>query len=298
MLNQNPDLQQVTTQVPTAFDKPLKSNYRTDKEGIIPSNLYTVISREKSLAIMQFLFWFVIFLASVTGIILNYFFNTVHNPKQGIGWYVLCGVVFLISLSLFAKALTRHKSWKRTQKNCKENCLSGNFAAITIIPDTFRSISFKKLRLSWCFAFFLTYFGIFNFILIGLLFTWNGVWHIQTGQPGDTLYININIVWEQVLNNAFGNVYTLLWIDLAVAIAVSVLFVIMQMYDRKRIAELSELLGSDAATYKTSVHAELRNENKAWIKAYIIIFIIVVLLPLALFFYLVWKGVIKRGSKK
>ncbi|MFV8419135.1 MSC_0882 family membrane protein [Mycoplasma sp. HF3V] len=291
----NNDLQQITTQVPQTLETTVETQLASDPQRIIATPVYNVIKREKRLTILQFLFWFTIFLVSIAGILVNYFLNTRVNKNQRIAWYILVGIAFLISLSLFAKALTKNKAWRRTEQMCRDNYRNGNLAAVTVISDTYRAIRFKLLRLSWLFAFFMTYFAIFNGVILLLLNLWEGHWVVNINNAN--LNFNLDLNWEKILNEAFGNVYVLLYVDLAVAVGFTVLFVLMVMYDRKRYIEASTFLGTDATAIKNAVNAELKNENKAWIKAYIIVFIIVVLLPLALFCYLVWRGIFKRGKK-
>ncbi|MHA3828750.1 MSC_0882 family membrane protein [Mycoplasma sp. Z1473D] len=291
----NNDLNQVTTQVPQTLEATMESKLTPDPQKTIATPVYNLIKREKHITIMQFLFWFILFLISIAGILTNYFLNTRVDKNQGIAWYVLVGILFLISLSLFTKALTKNKSWRRTEQMCRDNYKNGNLAAVTVIADSYRGIRFKLLRLSWIFAFFMTYFLLFNGAILLLLNLWDGHWIVEVNNP--TIKFNMDLDWLKILNNAFGDVYVLLYIDLAVIIGISILFVLMIMYDRKRYMEASTFLGADASTIKNAVNLELKNENKAWIKAYIIIFIIVVLLPFALLFYLIYKGVIKRGKK-
>ncbi|SJZ58058.1 MSC_0882 family membrane protein [Mycoplasmopsis verecunda] len=291
----NGDLQQVTTPVPNTLEVTTETKVKKDPLKIIPDAINTTLQREKTLNLIQFLFWFIIFLASIAGILTNYFLNTAVDKNKGIGWYVLLSFVFLLSLSLFAKALTKQKSWRHAISMCRENYSHGNIAAVTVIPDTYRAIRLKILRYTWLFAFFITYFALFNGVLLFLLNVWDGVWNIEVNNPN--LKFNINIHWKEVLDNAFGNVYVLLWVDFGVALGFTAIYVLALMYDRKRYTEVATLLGADAATIKNAVNAEIKSENKAWIKAYIIIFIIVVLLPIALLCYLVWRGIIKRGKK-
>ncbi|MFV8473529.1 MSC_0882 family membrane protein [Mycoplasma sp. 3118] len=291
----NSDLQQITTQVPQTLETTVEAQVASDPQRIIATPVYNVIRREKRLTIMQFLFWFALFLVSIAGILTNYFLNTRVDKNQGIAWYVLVGIVFLVSLSLFAKALTKNKAWRRTEQMCRDNYRNGNLAAVTVISDTYRAIRFKLLRLSWLFAFFMTYFALFNGVILLLLNLWDGHWVLNIDKAN--LKLNLDLDWEKILNGAFGDVYVLLYIDLAVAVGFTFLFVLMVMYDRKRYMEASTFLGTDATAIKNAVNAELKNENKAWIKAYIIVFIIVVLLPLALLCYLIWKGILRRGKK-
>ncbi|MCU9931201.1 hypothetical protein NW733_00130 [Mycoplasmopsis felis] len=68
------------------------------------------------------------------------------------------------------------------------------------------------------------------------------------------------------------------------------------LFDKKRLQDLYHHLYENENTIKFIETVQLlkKNENRMWLKIYIVIFILVVLLPTVLIIYLVYKGLIRR----
>ncbi|MEA4333938.1 MULTISPECIES: MSC_0882 family membrane protein [unclassified Mycoplasma] len=267
-------------------------------KSIVPENILKLFKREKKLALLSFSIWFSIFCLCIVATIINYFVNTFNSKPphtQGIAWYIGISIIFLISLSLWIKALTRRKSWVKTEEITKNSYINGTQMNGVLIAEAYRAITLKMLRLSWIYAFFLTYIGLFIAVVCLLYFT--SPWEVNMGQEGSWIYINSKVEWTDILDNAFGSTKNMLIILGTTIAATAIVFTILRIYDRKRQAEIKLAILNNPEEVVAKTNTDRRLENKAWIKAYIIVFILVVLLPLTVFLYLIWKGVIKRGKK-
>ncbi|QNM93664.1 hypothetical protein H9M94_00080 [Mycoplasma sp. Pen4] len=294
-------VQQLTAEVPATINEEQNRIEEVDSNEILSRPLANTLKREKRIVWFAFWFWFGIFIAAWIGVLMNYFLNTIpgqkeSNPTQGLAWYIMFALIILISFALFIKATFKISAIKKTLVACRESTQSGDiFAANTTITDIFRATTMKKMRLSWIFAFVITYFGLFNLIILMFLNIYGGIWEIHSNSASFKYDITIN--WWAIFDNAFGNVKTLLWVDLGVAFGIITLFVFTNLYDTKRIMDLKKYLGQDANTIITTVNSDKSSENKAWFKVYIIVFVLVVLMPLALLLFLLWRGIIRKGKK-
>ncbi|QDF65131.1 MSC_0882 family membrane protein [Mycoplasma nasistruthionis] len=299
--NQFQVAQQFTAQVPSGINTSMNNvNYQADPKGELPKALYNTFKRERRISLIAMLFWLSVLLISIAGIIATYLvcrFSLQNDQNKGIIYYLFSSVLLLISLIYTVKSSIKRTSWKRGEQKTRDDYAKGNISSISVFQDTYRSLSFKMLRLNWILAFFLTYFGLFT-IIITILYNQSTPWQIGH-KPVDNSSFSffIELKWPEVLNNGFGNTKLLLILSTVFIGIVCVLFTLVRVFDLKRIAEIKENLGADSATIINAVATEKKSENKAWIKSYTIVFIIVVLIPLILFIYLVWRGIIRRGKK-
>ncbi|MCU9934009.1 hypothetical protein NWE61_02240 [Mycoplasmopsis felis] len=99
----------------------------------------------------------------------------------------------------------------------------------------------------------------------------------------------------QKLDEAFGNTKNFVIINSVVLLVSFASVIAFVLFDKKRLQDLYHHLGENENTIKFIETVQLlkKNENRMWLKIYIVIFILV-LLPTVLIIYLVYKGLIRR----
>ncbi|QGZ97399.1 hypothetical protein GE118_01145 [Mycoplasma sp. NEAQ87857] len=270
-----------------------------DKNNQINSDLYSTLVRERKIRLFSILVYLTFFIGSIVAGVINFVLNTkkvvIDNDKSaslGIGWYVLIGAALLISLVFLIKNILKYKNLNATERKIRQNIEHKDTPTYSVFYEIYQGIVFKKLRLNWLFLFFITYFGLFT-LLIFLLKDQ----HIVIGKEGTSGAFNffLDIKFHNVFDKWFGNVEVLAYSLLGVIGGVSLLFTIFKIYDLKRLNALkNHLSGEVAANFFATIEASKKQENRAWLKTYIIIFVLVVLLPLALILFLIYKKVIRR----
>ncbi|MGZ9797612.1 MSC_0882 family membrane protein [Mycoplasma sp. 4013] len=268
-----------------------------DPKGLLNPATQKIIKKEIFIRRISAIFWGVIWGLSVLAIILVVVLKSLDDPYSGIALYVVFSFLFLLSAFLTIKGLIRISGWKKTENSFRQSYAKGDAASSSMFVETFKNLSLKALRIKWIYFFFTTYFVLFNLIVFGL---WSAK-TLEIGTPPSqasgihtNFYLSIN--FQEALDKAFGNVKTMLIIDLVVQLGLTGLLIAVLLYDKKRIQDIDLQLGSDDATAKLKelIQNRKKSENKAWLILYIIIFILVVLIPLAWMLYLVYRKMIRR----
>ncbi|QKT05691.1 MSC_0882 family membrane protein [Mycoplasma sp. OR1901] len=263
---------------------------------------YSIIKKEKRIRYLSFFLWGTLFLLSLIAIGVNYYLNTSVDKNNGIGWYVLIGFILLLSFSVSVKSLIKISGWKNVERNYRSNYSNGDAASSTMFADLYKTLTLKSLRLTWLFVFFATYFILFNLAIVILYF---GIKDITIGRPfnesetNGSLNFHMYVDLVKNLDKTFGNTKTLLGINGGVFAGIFALYLFITLYDKKRIQDVKAQFGTaeSAIAVMKLVEERRATENKAWIKTYIIVFVLVVLLPLVLIIYLAYRGIIRKGKK-
>ncbi|WP_426461273.1 MSC_0882 family membrane protein [Mycoplasma hafezii] len=269
--------------------------YNDPHKQINPS-AFTTIKKEKNIKLISGIIWMVFFLVALIalGIVIGVT-TKADSTSNGVGYYILIGIAMVITLPMGILNFIKLAAWKKTEQSYRHNYTTGDAAASTMFADVYKSVTLKSLRLTWIFGFFLTYFGLFLLVILALYNINGGQWEIGSASESVTGNFHIEIKWQPILDKAFaGDTNRFLVIGLIGIIVVSALYAFVMLYDKKRLYDLKSYLGADAATIINGVADAKRSENKAWLRMYIIVFILVVLLPLAVFIYLAYTRIIRR----
>ncbi|TPR53528.1 MSC_0882 family membrane protein [Metamycoplasma neophronis] len=252
--------------------------------------LLSIFRKEVVSKTFAMLFWLIFVIASIAGAIATYFLITAKEDSKsnGAGYYTLCGIIFLFSLILFIVYAVKLTALKMASRSLRTNIDTVDANIGFHLFELYRSLVLKKLRIIWIYAFFLTYYGIFNLIVFGL--SKAGIWSYS--KQGVDFQIN----FPELLKKAFGNVNILLIIGASIICGITLLFIIIQIHLMRRINEVKYNLGGNVLQLTEIVKNDRKNENKNWLISYWIIFAIVFLVPLLLIGYLIWKGVIRKKS--
>ncbi|BBU47917.1 MSC_0882 family membrane protein [Mycoplasmopsis felis] len=264
----------------------------------INDDFLKIIKKEKIINRVNAWFWTIILLTTLLCVFLNYWFNTRINVNNGIFIYILLGIPFLISIGLSIKYAIIISGWKKSEKRYLKDPSQKNIAN-SIFMDTYKNLNLKIVRLKWLFAIFSTY--LLLFILIISLLYWQiksielGTLPVKEGEQNPTgFYLSIDFI--QKLDEAFGNTKNFVIINSVVLLVSFASVIAFVLFDKKRLQDLYHHLGENENTIKFIETVQLlkKNENRMWLKIYIVIFILVVLLPTVLIIYLVYKGLIRR----
>ncbi|VEU70056.1 MSC_0882 family membrane protein [Mycoplasmopsis glycophila] len=267
--------------------------YEESRDGLNPA-LLSILRKERFIRVLGSLFFGIIaLLATIALIIVG-----VKYKANAIGWYILLGAILLISVPLLVKNLITYTAINKTEKQFRYNQRTGDAASHAMFAEMLKSLVMKSLRITWIYLFFVTYFGLLLLITLALWKINGGVWSIghapEENAGVSSFYLNVN--WDDVLNKMYGNVKSFLSIGLITILGTTIVYLFVILYDKKRKMDLQSQLGSDFATILADINASKRSENKAWLRAYIIIFVLVVLMPLAVFAYLLYKKFIRRAK--
>ncbi|WP_036453027.1 MSC_0882 family membrane protein [Mycoplasma buteonis] len=297
----NDDVNLKTTQVPYGVNEKQPARVYNDPKKQINPSAFTTIKKEKTIKLISALMWMTFFVAALValGIVLSVTLKK-SNPTEelkkinSVGYFILIGLAMVVTLPMTVLNFIKLSAWRRTEQNYRHNYTTGDASAGTMFADVYKSVTLKGLRITWIFLFFLTYFGIFLIIVTALYYKGDTILGTKPSD-GNASNFYIEIKWQEVLNNAFaGKTEQFLIISLIFILIISAVYAFVMLYDKKRTYDLKGYLGNDAAAVINAVAEAKRSENKAWLRMYIIVFILVVLLPLAVFIYLVYNRIIRR----
>ncbi|WP_322960326.1 MSC_0882 family membrane protein [Mycoplasmopsis cynos] len=280
------------------IEKNKESKIYLDPQKQLSPNTYSVIKKEKRVRILSAIFWGLIFSACFIGILLNVTL-TLNKEDKKIGYYFLLAIPFIISFLYMVKSLIKISGWKKVQTSFRQSYSNADASASSMFVDIYQALVLKKLRLSWGLAFFLTYFSLFNLLVLILK---DQVWEVGNNFDKNSATNGINfhfiIDFAKINISLFGNVNLLLIIDGCIIVGAVALYVLIILYDKKRIQDIQGNFGSSEAaiSVKNLVEKRRQKENKAWMRTYIIIFILVILLPFVLLIYLIYKKIVRRKA--
>ncbi|UUM19773.1 MULTISPECIES: MSC_0882 family membrane protein [unclassified Mycoplasma] len=266
------------------------NKYQDPNKQLSPAT-YRIIHKEKTILKFGIAFWVLILLATITAGLCNYFLNTAKNPNSGILNWIIIVIVFLTTFYLLVKNLIRLSAFKNVERRYRESFSNGDIAASTLFADLYKSISLKLISYTWLYVFFMTFFALFV-LIIYLLYN-VGEWELKTSE-NSAIKFELHLNFQEIFKGWFGNTIAFLWVSLFVIISVTLLYIFILLYNKKRIADVKILIVYEAAQFITAVDQSKKSLNKAWRNTYIIIFILVYVLPFALMLFLIYRGVLRR----
>ncbi|WP_406614044.1 MSC_0882 family membrane protein [Mycoplasma corogypsi] len=288
--------------VPSNIGKTQLRIYQDPKNQLDP-NLYTVIKREKRIKTISIIFWALLIVGCVIGAFLNWYLNVDFNfyeltkanfsqsvkQTKGLANYAWITILFIISIAFMIKNAIKLSSLKKNEQLIRQS-RDKHDSTLPELRDAYRTLVLKGLRISWLYGFFMTYGGLI-LIIIAALYSQQKPWVVESQSPGFKFTFDLD--FKPILENAFGNM-TIFFSAYGSTIAgLSLLYVFVLFYDKKRIADIKTQIRNDVA-FIDGTDALRIKENKAWRRTFIIIFVLVVLLPLALVLYLTYRGILKR----
>lgn len=267
------------------------SSKHSDPKRVLSDETYTIIKKEKNVRNASVIFWSFILLFIVIGLVLNGIINTwKQGPEYGIGYWILLSFLFLISFYFFGKNLIKVLGWKKVEKRYRESFQLGDIAASTTFADLYKSLIKKNVSQNWIFTFIITYGGIFLAIIFGLAMLEEIV--IETPE-GSLFDLKLHYKVLESMNRAFGSTTILLVSGAIILLLITILFIFIKLYDKKRIQDAILFIQVDNAKIAGDAEKSARNLNKIWRNTFIVTFILTILLPFALIVFLIWKGIIK-----
>ncbi|UUD36169.1 hypothetical protein NPA08_04440 [Mycoplasmopsis citelli] len=266
------------------------NKYQDPQQTLSPVT-YKVIQKEKRILKITAIFWILIILATLASALSNYLINTRIEPSSGIFNWILIGIAFVLSVYMLFKKLIRIKDFKNIEKRYRENVVIGDIAASTVFADLYKSLSKRVVTYTWLYVFFMTFFAL-NLLFLFLL-NRAGLWEFKTS-PESSFRIEFTINFKKMFTSWFGNTNAVLIIGLVIVILITILYLYLNLYNRSRIFDVKSLIVHDSAQFITEADQAKKSLNKAWRNTYIIIFILVYVLPFALFLFLLWRGIIRR----
>ncbi|QDY88634.1 MSC_0882 family membrane protein [Mycoplasma anserisalpingitidis] len=279
----------------------LSTSYlKKDPEGVLNSRTYRIITREKKFKFFSMSFWLIILLTSI--LVITFLSLSQQNIIQQnfvtsyTGYYVLFGITLIFSLFYTTKAIIEFMGWKSAVARMRESYANGDSSAKVLFHTTYRNISIRSVRILWAVIFIEVFYGLF--ILITFLL-YNYFVLKNNNLILDINMLNITVEWNirNMLNNWYNNnielflILSLIFLGLVLAI-----YFIFFTFDKKRLLEISGLLGDDYSQITSSVMEAKSKEHKLWIKVFIVSFFLIYLLPFLIILILVWRKVIRRKA--
>ncbi|UUD34782.1 hypothetical protein NPA07_03090 [Mycoplasmopsis caviae] len=260
--------------------------YRDPKNQISP-RVYRVIRAEQMLKILILSISFLIMTISVIMFTLVYAKVGIFNQeKRLIGYLILFGTVAFLSMSIGFKNLIENIQWSHTIQRYRDAVSNGDYTSSSTFHIAYRKIVLKDVNLTWMLVFVLTYLGIITAIVYGL-YMWKR-WYYES----DTLKINFE--WAKWLDQGFGN--TILFCIISVIIMASSVaaYIIIRLFDKKRLADICDFLGERSVEIHEQVEKSRRERNKMWLRVYLVIVTLTILLPIALALVALWRLIVRR----
>lgn len=277
----------------------LSTSYlKKDPEGVLNSRTYRIITREKKFKFFSMSFWLIILLTSI--LVITFLSLSQQNIIQQnfvtsyTGYYVLFGITLIFSLFYTTKAIIEFMGWKSAVARMRESYANGDSSAKVLFHTTYRNISIRSVRILWTVIFIEVFYGLF--ILITFLL-YNYFVLKNNNLILDINMLNITVEWDirNMLNNWYNNnIELFLILSLIFLGSVLAIYFIFFTFDKKRLLEISSLLGDDYSQITSSVMEAKSKEHKLWIKVFIVSFFLIYLLPFLIILILVWRKVIRR----
>lgn len=268
--------------------------YRDPKNQFSP-RVYKVIRSEKVLKLSLSFIWLGIMLFTLILFILTYT-SAIPNwlKKENTGYLVLFGIAGLIAFFFAIKNLIENSTWNHTIERYRDAVQSGNQTTSNTFHLTYRKIVLKGVNLIWILVFVITYYGLFTLIVYGLYVS--GAWTFgkdpETGKI--TKIIAFDLDWPAILTKAFRKVEVFTIINFAILGSIVVAFITMKLVDKKRLANLDDFLGEKSIEVHGQIDQAKKDRNKMWLRIYIVVVVLTILLPLALLIIAIWRGLLKK----
>ncbi|AIA29492.1 hypothetical protein MCAL160_0518 [Mycoplasmopsis californica HAZ160_1] len=280
--------------VKSANDQSLSDDKKVvrDPKNQISPRVYGVIRTEKIIKITNLSISYSLMLASIVLFILSYF--NIWIFKNNIGYLILYGVSAFIFLALGTKNLIENIQWTNTIHRYRDAISRGESTSSSTFHLAYRQIVLKSVNLTWILIFILTYMGIFTAIIYGLYSTKS--WQFHTQELAGS-HLSFKIDWVTILDKTFKNTNVFCLICVIIMASVVVFYVTMRLIDKKRLADLNDYLGEKSVEIHEQIEKARKDRNKAWLIAYIVVVVLTILLPLALALVAIWRLVRKRRLK-
>ncbi|WP_036458960.1 MSC_0882 family membrane protein [Mycoplasma leonicaptivi] len=290
-------LQQSSTELNDELNKKIIE----DPQKQLSPTTFAIILKEKRIRILSLIISLIIFVGSSVGLVLNFFvFTEQHKLGYGIGNYIGFGIGILISFYLMINSLIKISGWRKAEQAYRNKHRNGDVASSSMFTDLYQALVLKKVRISWFLTFFLVYFGTFTLIIFLLK---DQIWEIgspvessESGNVKNGFAFHFVIDFRERFVQTFGNVNVLLIISVVIILCVILFYVFTVLYDKKRIQDIRSNLGTSDVLIKVIEIVENRrkNENKAWLRFFAVVFILTYFLPLTLLIFFIYKGFIRR----
>lgn len=273
------------------------SNQRViqDPKHQFSPRIYKVIRSEKRLKITLLSISFSLMLISVIGFIfayLKFFPFKSDTDKPLYGYLVLFGISAFVFFVSGCKNTIENVQWSHTVQRYRDSISSGDYTSYTTFHIVYRRITLKDINLLWILIFVLTYLGLFTLIIFGLYKS--GTW--EAGKVDGP--IRINLEWRVWLDNSFGNTIFFCIINTSVMAGLIVFYVVIKLFDKKRLADISEFLGDKSVEIYDQIEKAKKDRNKMWLRIYVVVVVLTILLPIALILVAIYKGVLRRKKSK
>lgn len=273
------------------FNSKLDKKYK-DPKNQLNSLTYSVFKKERFLYSVYVIFWSIIFVASLIGVVVNHFLNTTLDYQNGLVWYFLLAPLALVSLFFMIKYGLDIKAWKRSEKIYRANVANGQVDGLIHFNEKYKKLILANLRRAWLFAIFVTYFLLFNLVVFGL---WKaGNIDIVSNNADSPFQLNLHLDLTQLMDQIFKDTKILLIVNSVVLFAAFALYFAIFLYNKNRIENIKTLLGPEVNEIVNTVYLIKQRENRSWIIAYTIMFALIVLLPLTILIVLLFKKTIRR----
>ncbi|WP_406615061.1 MSC_0882 family membrane protein [Mycoplasmopsis hyopharyngis] len=267
--------------------------YRDPKNQLSP-RVYKVIRAEKTLKLTLAIIWLFLMLVSIIS------FTVVYTnilpmlfTRENVGYLVLFGLVAIVSFFACIKNLIENSTWNHTIQRYRDAVQVGDYTSSNTFHLAYRRIVLKGVNLTWMLVFVLTYYGLFTLIVYGLFVS--GTWTFGIDKETKIVsVIAINLDWKSWLTKAFGNVNWFTIINVLIMGSLIAAFVTMKLIDKKRLADLDDFLGEKSVELHNQIETSKKDRNKMWMKIYLVVVILTILLPLALILIAIWKGILRR----
>ncbi|WP_406617235.1 MSC_0882 family membrane protein [Mycoplasmopsis adleri] len=271
------------------------SKVHQDPKHQFSPRIYRVIRSEKMLKITLMTLFFSIALFSIIAFVLAFFKIAPFKSETSAplyGYLVLFGTVAFISIAVGIKNAIENVQWSHTVQRYRDAISAGDYTSSTTFHIVYRKIILKDINLLWILIFILTYLGLFTLIIFGLYKS--GSW--EAGNPNGSFHINLD--WRQILDKGFGNTQLFCLISVIIMASLIAGYIIIKLFDKKRLADISDFLGERSVEIQEQIEKDKKDRNKMWLRIYLVVVILTILLPLALVLVAIWRGFLRRKKDK
>ncbi|MBU4690624.1 hypothetical protein KQ874_02890 [Mycoplasma sp. ES3157-GEN-MYC] len=275
--------------VKSSNDQNLEGKIVRDPKNQISPRPFRVIRTEKNIKTINMTICFTIMTAAIIFFVLAYL-KVGPFVESYWGYLIAFGVTAAIFLALGIKNLIENIQWSNTVKRYREALELGDKTSSNTFHLAYRRIVLKGVDLTWCLIFVLTYLGLITAIVYGIYS--KGMTEINY-EPTFKLKLN----WKEILDNGFGNTPLFCLISTIVMALLIGFYVAMRLIDKKRLADLSDFLGERSVDIHEQIENSRRDRNKLWMRAYLVIVFLTILLPLALLTVAIWRMIVKRKKQ-
>ncbi|EGV00081.1 hypothetical protein MCSF7_01436 [Mycoplasmopsis columbina SF7] len=263
--------------------------HRDPKNQISP-RVYKVIRQEKVIKIINMSISFSLMLIAIILFILTYTQVGIFTAKLYVGYLIIFGAIAFFTMVFGIKNAIENKKWSNTVQKYREALNIGDYNTSNTFHIAYRKIVLKDVNLTWLVIFTITYVGLFSLIIYGLYSSKE--WVI------DKENFKLKLEWAKWLDNTFGNTILLCilcGISLATLVAT---YISILLFDKKRLSDIDDFLGEKSIEILKNINDDKKARNKAWLKSYLIIVTLTILVPIAIILFILWRVIGKKIVKK